>query len=276
MGRITLAYPRVTITVDAPDAVEPALRENFRFTLTDAPTAPVTHAYAIVPVGDHWQLVRDGQAGERAATAIDAMFALEEDIENALIARLGPWIGLHAGAVALDGQAIVTLGLPDTGKTSSTFQLVELGLELVSEEVTPVDPETWCVQPFPSTLTLSRGYAETFAAHYPVTRGRLHYHDAAMARYQPAHVRSTPADVRMLLYPRYDPIGDVRLEVLTAADVLTETLRYCYAPHTRDEVLYDHVIGLLERCHLFRLHTRDVMSARTLLGRVVDMLRTSS
>ena len=150
--------------------------------------------------------------------------------------------------------------------------MVELGLELLAEEVTPVDPSTLLVHPFPQVLSLSRAYAEQFAARHPIVGGALHYHDATMARYAPARVRTKAAPIAALLFPRFHPSHEPRLEAVAPGDVLTEIFRYCFPPHTSDELLYDNVIHLLERCRLWRVHTCDIESSRVLLRDVIAAL----
>ncbi len=272
MTSLHLEFSRLAVSVLVPETLETAARDVFFHVLAEGIPARVDHGYEVRVEEAGWTLLRDGRRGGTYATGIDLLFALEEDLENALIARLEGWIGFHAGAVALGNHAIVTLGLSDTGKTSSTFQLIELGLDLVAEEVTPVDPQTLSVHPFPQVLTLSRRYAETFEAAHTVRRGRLVYHDRMMARYHPRHVRHTPVRLHTLLFPAYDPTCVPRLEPLVPGDVLTEVLRYCFPPVGSDEQLYDHVIHVLQHCQLWRVHSRDVASARALLSRIVEMV----
>lgn len=276
MTSLHLEFPRLRVTVLVPETLEAATRAVFLHVLTDGVLANADHVYEARPEGAGWTLLRDGRRGETYPTGVELLFALEEDIENALIARLEGWIGFHAGAVAHGDHAVVTVGLSDTGKTSSTFQLIELGLDLIAEEVTPVDPMTLAVHPFPQVLTMSRRYAETFAALHPVRRGTLVYHDALMARYHPRQVRRTPVQIHTLLFPKYDPACHPRLEPVSPGDVLAEVLRYCFPPVGSDEQLYDHVIRVLQHCHLWRVHSRDVASARTLLGSMVEMLPSRS
>lgn len=271
MSRHFLEHPKLTVSALVPDPLDAEFRATFAHALAE-PRASVHHEYVVESRPDGWRLSRDGICGQTFPTGATLLFALEEDLENALIARLGDWIGFHAGAVALGDQAVVTVGLSDTGKTSSTFQLIELGLELIAEEVTPVDAGSLQVHPFPQVLTLSRRYAEQFAAAYPITGGALTYHDATMARYAPSRVRRSPVTIAAMLFPHYDPAGRSWLEPVAPGDVLTEIFRYCFTPQIPDERLYDHVIRVLEHCQLWRLHTRDLASARALLGSVVETL----
>jgi hypothetical protein len=273
MPRLTLSYPRLSVAVSASEAIVPLLRDNFRAALAPGDGDAVVHQYDAAWDGSRGVLCRDGDRLGEFADPTALMFALEEDLEVLLISRLGNWIGMHAGSVALQGRAIITVGHPDTGKTTTTMQLIELGLTMLSEEVTPIDPDLRLVHPFPHNLTLARHYAEAFSHLYPVTRGVLTYPGADMARYAPHATHGTPATPIAFLFPAYHPDHTPRLAEVSPADVLTELLQYCFAPHTGDEQLYDSVIRVVERCRVFRLQTNSIESARALLGSVITRLQ---
>lgn len=267
---ITLIYPRLAVTVAAPAAVMPLLRETFRHAITSADVGRVAHAYQASWDGQSARLTRDGEPVGEFSDPTALVFALEEDLEVRLINRMSPWIGLHAGAVAHSGRAIITVGHPDTGKTTTTMQLIELGLEMVSEEVTPVDPVGHLVHPFPHHLTLARHYAEAFAAAYPVSRGTLTLHGPDMARYAPHTTHAGPATPVAFLFPAYHPSHIPGLEEVGPGDVLAELLQYCFPPQGPDEALYDAVIGVIERCRIFRMRTNSIASARAQLRAVIS------
>lgn len=151
MPPLTLTYPRLAVTVTAPDAVWPLLRETFRHAMAQSGTGVIAHHYDATWDGQRARLTRDGELVGEFPDPTALVFALEEDLEVRLINRMSPWIGLHAGAVAHRGRAIITVGHPDTGKTTTTMQLIELGLDLVSEEVTPWIPSVTSFTRFPIT-----------------------------------------------------------------------------------------------------------------------------
>ena len=272
MRLLFLEYPKLTISLSVPDDDAGAFRANFAHAIVSGTPASVQIEFLIRRLGTGVALERNGTPVGVFPDAAELMFALEEHIENALIERLDGWIGLHAGAVAMPDMAIVTVGHPDTGKTTTTFQLVELGLELLCEEVTPIDPSAIRVHPFPGVLTLDRGYAERFTSRYPVTHGALTFHGPGMARYTAGRVRRESVALGAMLFPRFDPSCTPGLEVLGPADVLTDIFQYCFTPTMKDEQLYDSVIRVIERCRLFRMHTRDIESARGLLVELLSEL----
>lgn len=270
MATIVLEYPKLSISVTAAEPIAGAIGRNFAPLVAARAVTAVDHRFRVESQARGFGLVKDGQVLAAFPDAAELMFFLEEEIERTLLDHLGGWIGLHAGAAVLpNDSALVVVGQPDTGKTTTTFQLVELGLELLCEEVTPVDPETVRAHPFPHTLSFARSYAEQFTALYPVRHGTLAYHGAQIARYVARRVRTTPVRMGTILFPAFDPASVPRLEAMEPGAVLPELLHHCFRPALGDERLYDSVIRLIGRCALVRLHTNGIACTRRLLERLV-------
>jgi hypothetical protein len=272
MGRIYLELPRLTVAVDLPDRLDEDFRRNFSFALAARRPSHTDHDYLVRAGSDGVALLKDGSPLASFTTPADLMFSLEEDLENALLDHRGSWVAFHAGAAARGEAAVMVVGRPDTGKTTTTFQLVELGLDLLCEEVALVDAATGQVQPFPQSLTLARHYAEAFRERYPVARGTLTWHGTAMARYAADAVRTRAAPLRVVLFPAYEPSCEPQLEELSPGRALADLLPHCFQPSGSDERLFDDVIRLIEPCALFVLRSRDIESARLLLAGLVARL----
>ncbi len=165
----------------------------------------------------------------------------------------------------IGGSACVIPGNPDTGKTTTTFNLIEMGQIFLCEEVVPVDPETLLVYPYPQVLTLSAAYAEEHLSLYPVKNGELKILDSLIARYHPYTAGSNPVPLKTLLLPAYDPYGTPGIEKLAPEEAFTELLGYCFPPNTNDEHLFDSVIKISEESEIFRLRTNSLQSMRELL-----------
>jgi hypothetical protein len=162
-------------------------------------------------------------------------------------------------------SACVIPGNPDTGKTISTFNLVEMGQIFLCEEIAPVDPETFLVYPYPRVLTLEGAYAEKYLSLYPAQNGELRILDSQMARYRPYAVGSDPVPLKTILIPAYDPFETPGIKELSPDDVFIELLGYCFPPNTDDEHLFDSVIRICEEAEIFRLRSNGLQSMRELL-----------
>jgi hypothetical protein len=270
MTTLFLEYPRFAVALSVPEEAATSFRQDFAPWLISRRPLVVHAEYRVQLAGTGVSLVKNGVLAGTFPSMTELTFFLEEDLEISLIERLGDWVGFHAGAAAIRDSAIVVVGHPDTGKTTTTFQLVELGLELLCEEVTPIDPATIEVQPFPQTLTLARGYAEEFASRYSVKMGNLSYYGPEIARYAAGKVRKGVVPLKAIIFPSFDPSFEPTIERVSPGQVLTELLPYCFPPALGEEWLYDNVIRIIERCRLFRLRTCGIESTRALLGALVS------
>jgi len=264
MKTFFLSFPRLNISLTAPDEIGD-IQAAFLHSINPDTNLPPRHKYVIEPTPNGLSLLKDGHLMEQFGSSLDLICRLEEDIENTLIRAIGDWVGFHAGAVVIGDTACVIAGNPDTGKTTTTFNLIEMGHIFLSEEVTPVDPETFLVYPYPQVLTLSRTYAEEHLSLYSVQNGELKILGSQMARYHPYAVGSDPVPLKTILIPAYDPSETPGIEKLAAGEVFTELLRYCFPPNTDDEHLFDSVIRICEKSEIFRLRTNSIQSTRELL-----------
>ncbi|MBW1784427.1 MAG: hypothetical protein JRL30_27260 [Deltaproteobacteria bacterium] len=265
MKTFFLSFPRLNISLTAPDEIMADIRAAFLHSIRPDRNPPPRHEYVITSTSNGLLLLKDGQPGRQFGSCLDLICRLEEDIENSLIRAIDSWAGLHAGAVIIGDAACVIAGNPDTGKTTTVFNLVEMGQVFLCEEITPVDPETLRVYPYPQVLTLGRSYAQKHLSLYPVQHGDLQILDSRMARYHPYHAGSEPVPLKTLLIPAYTPSDTSGIEELAPEEVFTELLGYCFPPNTDDEYLFDSVIRICENAEIFRLRTNSLQSMRQLL-----------
>ena len=265
MKTFSLSFPRLNISLTVPEAIIADIQEAFFHSINGDLTTPVRHKYVVKPTSHQLSLLKDGKQAQQFGSCLELICRLEEDIENTLIRSIGDWVGFHAGAVLIGDAACVIAGNPDTGKTTTTFNLVEMGQTFLCEEVTPVDPKTLLVYPYPQALGLDAAYTEKYRSLYPVTSGELNLPDLQTARYRPHIAGSDPVPLKTILIPAYDPSGTLGIENLSPGEVFTELLGYCFPPNTDDEHLFDSVISICEAAEIFRLHSNSLRSMRKLL-----------
>ena len=265
MKTFFLSFPLLNISLTAPDEIIADIQAAFLHSIRPDTNLTPQHEYVIESTINGFNFLRDGQLTEHFKSCLDLICRLEEDIENTLVRAIGDWVGFHAGAVMIGDSACVIPGNPDTGKTSTTFNLIEMGQIFLCEEVTPVDPETFLVYPYPQVLTLEGAYAEKYLQLYPVQNGELTILDSQMVRYHPYAVGSDPAPLKTILIPAYDPSETPRIEELSPGEMFTELLGYCFPPNRDDEHLFDSVIRICEEAEIFRLRTNSIQSMRELL-----------
>lgn len=222
--------------------------------------------FAAARAGGRFELALDGEVVGRHETALAVLQDLEYRLESRLIRSCGRRVAFHAGAADVGGRACLLAGDPEAGKTSCTFQLVELGHAFLAEEVAVVDPATAEVHPFPQALAFGPELVEDFRRSAELRHGELHALLPAYRRYVPRRLGTAPVPVDTLVLPRYRPDAAPGLEELSPADALTETLGYCFEPGFDREEFFDRVIALLERWRIVRLTYGDASGCRRLLG----------
>ena len=156
----------VHLRIRQPDAERLDLMELGRALFTE-------HGYAESPApAPGWSAM--GRAGERepafaaraqAAGSSEAWFARSEAwpslignlLVGAAIRAQGDVAFVHAGAVVVDGAAVLLVGDKGHGKTTLTLALAARGLALASDELAAVDVRTGLVHPVPRALSIRRG-----------------------------------------------------------------------------------------------------------------------
>lgn len=202
-----------------------------------------------------------------------ALLGLEHAIEGHLLGRLADCIAFHAGAVVVDGGACLLAGNADTGKSSSTLQLIELGHAFLAEEIAAVGPDGR-VRPHPQSLALDPRVVAELAREFQLTRGRLDAVDDLIHRYMPRRVATEPAALETIALPAYRPGEPARVEELSVESTLTELLGYCFEPPEPQkgrppgglEPAIDRIIELASRARLLRIRYPDAAAARRLFA----------
>ena len=270
MKTLHLSFPRLNLSLTVPDEIVSDIQSSFQHSIRSETPLSSRPKYVIklTPMG--LDLFKEGQMIGHFGSCFELICHLEEDFENTLIRAIGDWVGFHAGAVKIKDAACVIPGNPDTGKTTSTFNLIEMGYTFLCEEVTPVDPESLLVYPYPQVLTLDGTYAEKYRSRYPVQKGELKIYNSRMARYYPDIAGSDPVPLKTILLPEYAPSQPPEIEELSPGETLPELLRYCFPPNGDEERLFDATIRICEAAEIFRFRTNSLSSAPELLKELFD------
>ena len=270
MKTLYLEFHKLIVSLTVPDKLVEDIQEEFSSVLGSSRPLVIHHAYTVHLEGKGLSLFKDKTHLKIFSNVFELIFAFEEEIENVLVKNIGAWVAFHAVCVAKGDSAYMVAGNPDTGKTTTTFQMLEMGFDFLCEEVTPVDPETGKVYPFPQVLTLSRPYTEESFSLFPVREGVLSYYGPEISRYVPGRIRKKAAKLKTIIFPSYNPAFEPRVEELSPGDILTDLLHYCFPPNVKEEVLYDNVIRISENCRLLRIQTCGIKSTRELLVEITS------
>lgn len=106
-----------------------------------------------------WGVWRDGEPCETAVTADYIRPYVLWEVTRLVLEGCGPFIPVHAAAVARDGQAIVLAGVSHAGKSTLSAWLTAHGWSFLTDEVALLDRRddgSWWVRPFHRPIGVRR------------------------------------------------------------------------------------------------------------------------
>jgi hypothetical protein len=271
MTRVLLALAGFEFSISAPEEVIGQLRQFYPRSVDSRDEASgATARFRIHKKGYSWILSRNGKQLGAYSRPVYALLALEYQIEKGVTALDDGRIAIHAGAIQTDSGAWLVAGDPDSGKTSTTFQLLQLEQSFLCEEISLYDPVTRFIHPYPQTLALDQRYVSEFGSRFPIGGGELISLDEGITRFIPDRFAASPVPLATVLLPRYRAGEEPSILELRSEVVLTEVLRYCFRPSIDEERLFDVVIDLLEHARLLRVTYGDLGQARDLYRGLLD------
>lgn len=220
--------------------------------------------------GQRWSLV-EGRNGCRAIG--HGLAALHYAIDKSLtvgLQRIRPdLLFLHAAVFANSECAVALLGRQGAGKSTTALAALDAGLRCYSDELAPIDPNTFRVWPYARALVLK---------HRPrrmSTRSRLQATNLGRRWYIPLQTRSgyrgaEPRLLKALVVLERSNRDTTALEILDPTRALTQTYSHCLNPlaHPRGGLPAAHRLASTLPC--YRLESSDPELAvgliRQLLG----------
>jgi hypothetical protein len=191
-----------------------------RFTLCRDGT--VTLDGELVPVADH---------------VTDPLTALALSVRHHLAEFAPDHIFFHAGAVAVDGAAIVIPGTSRSGKTVLVEALVRAGATYYSDEYTVVDRDG-LIHPYPSPVILRRGTERFGPVEVP-----------------PDRIASEPIAASLVVLTQFDPhrpSDPWEPELAGAGDGALGLLENAVSGRSRPEQTLRAIAGILRNARVLR------------------------
>ncbi|MCK5472905.1 MAG: hypothetical protein KAI59_02650, partial [Planctomycetes bacterium] len=107
--------------------------------------------------GTHTTLKFNPQFRRWARCKFSKLFTVANTLNDILIVKLleHDYLSFHSACVEIDGKAFLFAGLPDTGKTYSTIQLISKGANFMSEDISLVNKKME-VTGLPFTATMEK------------------------------------------------------------------------------------------------------------------------
>ena len=204
---------------------------------------------------------------------------LEWGLNYLLAQRLNHRLLVHAGVVELDGRAIVMPALPGTGKSTLTAALVTRGARLLSDEFGIVDLEDARLHPLVRPVSLKNASIDimsafasdaTFVPRFPGTRkGTVAYLAPDARSYRERRVPAVPG---LVLFPRYEPGAQIRVETLSKARAFAKLAVNSFNYEILGPDGFDAVGRLLQASEVYRLSYGSLADAIDAIGELVSRL----
>jgi len=168
---------------------------------------------------DHFAITSDGRPPVVGLTRGDLPTFLLEEALHALIVELDTAVALHAGAVARNGKVLLLPGATGSGKSSLVAWLIDRGFEYLTDELALlVDGKTGIVA-LPRALVVKPGAYQAVHALEAFQRTRSIAAGQHFVMRPPASrpgAAERPAPCGLIVFPRFEPGADLRLEGLSA------------------------------------------------------------
>jgi len=194
-------------------------------------------------------LYADATLMVRSMDLRDVFIALEYDLEVYVAERARGRIFVHAGAVALNGQAIVMPGHSRSGKTTLVAALVRAGATYFSDEYAIVDVRGR-VHPYPRLLSIrSESDGESFKLPVEALGGR------------PGR---QPLPVGTVLVTRFEEGGVWRPRTLSAGETVLQLLAHTVSVRSEPKRALTAVLRIARRAKTLggvRGHAEDLVDA---------------
>jgi hypothetical protein len=180
------------------------------------PTAEVEAARAWLPFWwDDAKVEPEKVWDAESATACERVV---RDLELWVAEHSVDMIFVHAGVVAIDGEAILLPGRSYSGKSTLVVELLKAGAMYGSDEYAVIDTEG-LVHPYPRPISLRDD------------SGRPRVKAAALG----AATLEAPIPVRIVAMLRYEPTAEWEVQALSPAEVVLGLLENTVAARTRSD-----------------------------------------
>lgn len=235
-------------------------------TVTDVTVVPAESGVAVIAGGE---VIGACDSLEAAAVAVRACL-----IQLATRAS-GGLCAVHAGAVRRNGAALLLPGDAGRGKSTLSAGLAAHGFEMLCDDTTLLAGEPLRARCLPVGLCVKRGAYPVLAMDYPRLASLPEWErpDGQRARYLvpgedlPWAEPDASAEVRWIVFPRYDANCRTSLKPLARHEALARLIRGVYfLSGTLDARNLDALVGWIEGIDCFDLPLSSLDVAAVLLG----------
>lgn len=249
MGTLSCFGTTWTVRTDDPELAA-LLRELFdsvRSPRTDDPPMACFSVLTPSPDGPGVVIRDTAWVAYEGSSAGAVLSGLVWCINRLVIEEVSGHLLLHTTAAAVDGEALLMVGRPNSGKTTLLTGLLERGYDYMTDEVVSLDDDL-NVTGFPKPLTIDRGAWQLLGHLDPrcgATRDRFHAQQWHVATPRLAKV-APRGRIAAVVFPRYSAGATTSIRALRPAQVVANLVPNVFAPEQAvlplDRVM--HIVAL--------------------------------
>ena len=244
------------------------LLANFRAMAHADEGLPADLAYVIAATPDGaLEIRRAGQAPVPCAAPGNLLSLLEKCLTVDLQKRRPDLLFLHSAALAWQGKAYLFAADSGSGKSTTSWALLQHGFGYLSDELSPIDLESMQIQPYPHALCLKQPPPAPYAL--PDATIRLPRTMHVPTKSLPAPTVTEPLPLGGVFLLRYRPdLEAPELQTIGAAEAGARLyLTALNALAHRDHGL-DAIVRIVSHVPCYALSTAD-------LARTCELIRTA-
>lgn len=207
------------------------------------------------------------------ALAADVLWSLEKELTIALQKARPDLLFLHSAALAFGNLAYLFVASSGTGKSTTAFALLHHGFRYMSDELSPVDPRTLDVYPYPHAVCLKRAPPLPYALPpETIDLGRtLHVPTAALGA-AVSDAQPHPLGAIFVLERNGEDNG-AHATPLSKAEAAARLYTHALNPLAHANLGLDVAVSIVERVPCFHLALGRLPATCTLIRRTVETLR---
>lgn len=246
-----------SILVDCADAEIRDVLDRYLFPplprSESAPLSPDVHLI-VDRRGDHFRVEIGQKLAASAVTLHDVALAAVKALDDAVVHRMKMFRAVHAGALLIDGKALLLPGSSHAGKSSLVAELLRRGASHFSDEYALIDGQG-LTHSYPRPLLLRNG-SPTQSLVLPEELN--------------AHFANQPAPVGWILALDYVPGGQWKIHELSQGEGVMLLLRNTPHEMAKSPEMVDFFLRVADKALCFEGERGEAAEAAT---RVLDLIR---
>lgn len=214
-----------------------------------------------------WAVWRDGEACELTVSDDYVGPYVAWEIVRLVIEGAHPLIPVHAGAVALNGRALVFAGSSHSGKSTLAGWLTAHGWEFLTDEVALLDQRfdgTVVVHPFWRPIGVRRPGPLDEYVDVPGDESEVLVPASRLGRL------GTVAALAAIVFPRYEPGSRPAFEPRSGAAAVWELATHLPTLGSGGAAVFDAIVGIVSAVPCYSLAVDDLAAAAAALERLVQ------